>query len=205
MSINVFGIDLFKIHWFHVLYVILALGALVMGTQAIYPRGMGAAVIYAIGAAMVFYFFDRRWFGTYEAKPNSWPPTINMCPDYLTFVPTITGSKSASGGGCVDMLGVTGTSGGITVTKKSELPTLNAASTQQVFQYTAADVKAATTVEQLQPICQACSIAGVTWEGVYDGDTCLGIAKLGADAKAAAKCDADLAKTVQDVTNSFYG
>jgi hypothetical protein len=205
MSLAIGGFDLFKVHWFHVLYVLLAIAVTVMGTQQLYTTGTGRAVIFAIGATLTFVFFNSRWFGNQERPSSRWPPTINMCPDYLTFIPVISGLRNANGGGCVDMLGVTSKSSGLARTNKVDLPGLSAASTNQVFEYTSADVAAAKTTGDLQSICSRCSIAGLTWEGVYDGDSCLGVTVLAAQKKVAAKCNADLSATTTEFANSFYG
>lgn len=205
LSLTIFGFDFFKVHWWHVLYVILALAVIGMGTQRLLPSGIGRAVIFAVGAVLVFYFFDQRWFGVQAALPRTWPPTVNMCPDYLTFIPNVSESSSASGGVCVDLLGVTSSSAGIQKTKQSELSSLSAADTNKVFEYTAEDVKAAKSADDLQLICTRCNIAGVTWEGVWDGDTCKGAAQAEAAAKAADQCTIDISKDLQRIENSFYG
>jgi hypothetical protein len=205
MSLAIGGFDLFKVHWFHVLYVLFAIAATVMGTQQLYSTGTGRAVIFAIGATLTFVFFNNRWFENQERPPSRWPPTINMCPDYLTFIPTVPGVKNVNGGGCVDMLGVTSKSSGLMKTTKADLQAISSASTNQLFEFTSADVAAAKNIGDLQSICTRCSVAGLTWEGVYDGDSCLGMTVLAAQKKVAAKCNADLSAAVGDIGNSFYG
>jgi len=86
-----------------------------------------------------------------------------MCPDYLTYV--------SSAPGCVDMLGVSRSSSGITKTKQSEVASIRKGNMQKLFEYTSEDVAAAKTVEDLKQICDRCRSAGVTWEGVWDGQT----------------------------------
>ena len=205
MSLEIFGIDVFLIHWWHVLYVLIALVVTVGGTQQLYSTGVGRAVIFAIGAVLTFYFFDQRWFGSQQSIPATWPPTVNMCPDYLTFIPKIAGSKSASGGGCVDLLGVTSKDAGLVRTKKSELLTITPADSNRLFEYTADDVKAAKNIDDLQKICSRCNITGLTWEGVFDGDTCNGIAAMKVRVGKESKCNADFSKGLERVSNSFYG
>ena len=200
MSLSIFGFDLFKVHWWHILYVIVALVVTVGGTQRLYPYGMGRSVIFAIGAVLVFYFFDQRWFGTQPSLPVTWPPTVNMCPDFLTFIPNVPGSESLSGGVCVDLLGVTSKAGGIEKTTKSQLANISAKG-NNVFTYTAKDI----TQAKAEEICNGCRIAGVTWEGVYDGDNCMAITTGKNKAEAQAKCNEDISKELQRVKNSFYG
>ena len=191
-SFFLFGIDMGKvfasINWYLVAYIVLSIVVVVTGTMRLYPMGMGRGLIYAIGATLVAIFFGFRWFSRPITAPKTWPPTINMCPDYLTYVPNMAGASSTSGGGCVDLLGVTNSSGGIQKTNRSELNTISANNTNKVFEYTSADVNAATKASDLQVICDRCRMAGLTWEGVYDGDTCTAIKTVDAQNSAVQQC-----------------
>ena len=164
-------------YWYFllVLYILLSVAIVVVGTQKLSPMGTGRAVIYAAGSLLVLLFFGLRWFSL-PSTNLSWPPTINMCPDYLTFVPKITGSKSSSGGGCVDLLGVSTKASGIRTSNPSNLTTILPTDTSKLFEFTSSDVKAAmNNSKALQAICTRCQVTGLTWEGVYDGDTCVGL------------------------------
>lgn len=183
-----FGASLFSISPYFVMYVLVSLMVVFQGTSRLNPTGTGRSVIFAIGSSLVFIFFGYRWFSDLTNKSKIWPPTINMCPDYLTFVPKITGSQSTTGGGCVDLLGVSNKDAGLVRTQQSELPTLNPTNTTKVFEYTSADVSAATNASSLQRICNRCQLAGVTWEGVYDGDSCIGLARWNIDQKNKDTC-----------------
>ena len=161
--------------WLFILYCIVSTIFVTYGTNKLYPFGMLRSILFAIGSILLFVFFGFRWFSS-VARSNSWPPTINMCPDYLTFVPTISGARSASGGGCVDLLGVTTVSSGLVKSNPSELTSISPTDTSKLFEYTAADVSAAQgNPRTLQAICDRCKQTGITWEGVYDGDVCQGI------------------------------
>jgi hypothetical protein len=103
-----------------------------------------------------------------------------MCPDYLTYVETLPGSRRP---GCVDMIGVS-KNGGIVKVVQSELTSNSALNSNKMFMYTSADVKRATTSQELKPICDACIRAGITWEGVYDGDSCVAINRANQNAAA---------------------
>lgn len=203
MSLTIFGYDFFKIHWWHIFYVIFAIFVTVFGTQKLYPYGMGRSVIFAIGAILTFYFFDRRWFGTGSVVPPTWPPTVNMCPDFLTFVPKVAGSTSPNGGACVDLLGVTTSAAGLQKTMPSQLNSLSATDNNKVFQYTADDLKDPKI--SLQTICDRCRIAGVTWEGVFDGDSCPGVSNAAINQDLVAQCTVDISQDLQRLKNSFYG
>jgi len=165
----IFGLDLAKVNWYLVLYILASIVGLVYGTNKVYSTGQVRGVLFAIGALIVLVYFGLRWFGSRIDKPKSWPPVINMCPDYLTYVKDLRG--------CVDMLGVTKSSSGLVKTRPSEVQTIERSNRNKVFQFTSEDVRSAKSVGDLQIICDRCQEAGVTWEGVYDGDVCVGIGK----------------------------
>ena len=163
--------------WLSIIYFcILSIGVVTYGTYTLYPLGNLRAILYAIGSILLFIFFGFRWFSSVAPSTN-WPPTINMCPDYLTYVPKITGASSVSGGACVDLLGVTKSSSGLQMSDPSTLSSLTSTDTARVFEYTAADVKGGNSTT-LQKICNRCQQTGLTWEGVYDGDVCQGINRV---------------------------
>jgi hypothetical protein len=164
-----FGLDLSKVYWSLIIYVIVSVAGMVYGVRRIYETGQVRATIFAVGGLLVLVYFGFRWFGTNVVKPKRWPPVINMCPDYLTYIPKLPG--------CIDMLGVTTGSAGLVKTLPSDVLTLQKSNSNKVFEYTSEDVKDAKQDSDLQNICNRCQAAGVTWEGVYDGDTCVGIAR----------------------------
>jgi hypothetical protein len=168
-SMIIFGIDLAKVNWYLVLYILGSIAGLVYGTNKVYATGQVRGVLFAIGALIVLVYFGLRWFGSRIDKPTSWPPVINMCPDYLTYVKGLRG--------CVDMLGVTKASAGLTKARPSEISTLSRSNRNKVFEFTSEDVRSAKSVADLQRICNRCQEAGLTWEGIYDGDVCVGVGK----------------------------
>ena len=201
-SFVVFGVDLValsnSINWYLVFYVILSVMATVYGTFRLYEGGGGVrASVYGIGAALIFISFGYRWFSNPTEISKKWPPVINMCPDYLTHVKNVNGSlKSRNGGGCVDMLGVSRT-GSLQVSMPSEVVSFSSKtasgtspSANKFFKYTSADVNAARSASELQPICDECKNKGITWEGVYDGDICTAIKIVEANNAALANCAA---------------
>jgi hypothetical protein len=176
----IFGIDLAKVNWYMILYILASIIGLVYGTSKVYATGQARGVLFAIGALIVLVYFGLRWFGSRIEKPKNWPPIINMCPDYLTYVKSLPG--------CVDMLGVSKASSGLTKTLPSEVASLNKRNTQKVFEFTSEDVRTAKNVEDLKAICERCQTAGLTWEGVWDGDVCVGIGKHEKDAASKESC-----------------
>jgi hypothetical protein len=171
-----FGVNLDKVNWYLVFYFLFAIIFLVGTTMKLFEMGPTRAVIYCVGALLVLIFYGYRWFGKGASAPlGKWPPTINTCPDYLTYVPSLPGDDVQ---GCVDMLGVS-TNGSFKRTLPSEIiDGGNLASTQinQVIPFTSEDVTPGDT-NTIQTICNRCQRMGLTWEGVYDGDVCVGISK----------------------------
>ena len=175
------GINLSTFDWKFWLYVIVSIVFIAGGSFKLYPLGMPRAVIFAIGAILISGFYGYRWF--YSDKSNTtdvWPPVINMCPDYLTYVEALPSSNRP---GCVDMLGVS-KNGIIIKVLPSEISGSTALGPNKIFMYTSADVKRARTSHELKPICDACITAGITWEGVYDGDSCIAINRVNQNAAA---------------------
>jgi uncharacterized protein YggT (Ycf19 family) len=180
-SLVIMGIDFSKINWYYVAYVIASIMFTLVSVYALYSaETLARAAIYAIGLVLVLIFFGMRWFGSPDNTPPVWPPIINMCPDYLTYVQSI--------GGCVDFLGVSTADGAFLKVKPSDISSLSTSNTNKVFKFTSADVAAAKNSAELRSICDTCRAAGLTWEGVYDGDVCVGADRLIVKAKVADQC-----------------
>lgn len=171
-SFKLFGFELSTVNWNFVIYTLLSVAIVAMGTAKLFSMGPPTAIIYAIGSVMVFIFYGYRWFGANSnKKSDTWPPTLNTCPDYLTYIKTLPGDSKP---GCVDMLGV----GTLTLVKTLESDLTAAGALQstnqtKVFGFTSADILSGTDVRL---ICNRCRTLGITWEGVYDGDGCVGAA-----------------------------
>ena len=168
--------DTSKVNWYLVAYVLLSILFLIHTTTKLYPMGQTRGVIYAIGTFFVLLYFGLHWFNKKNKRTDTvWPPVINMCPDYLTYF------ESGTTKGCVDMLGVSTNAGlGNVVTD------IAARTNQNTFPYTFNSIKNKTT--DINDICKACSDTGLTWEGVYDGDSCVGAASSSALSNAVEQC-----------------
>jgi uncharacterized membrane protein (UPF0136 family) len=172
----ILGMDTSKVNWYLVAYVLLSILFLIHTTSKLYPMGQTRGVIYAIGTFFVLIYFGFIWFKPTKSKLNTWPPVINMCPDYLTYYKPTGGT-----GVCLDMLGVSKNGGlGTVVTNVA------AATPTNTFIYTSNDVK--NNTNNINTICNYCAEKGVTWEGVYDGDTCIGAASSSALNNAVEQC-----------------
>lgn len=175
----ILGFDTAFINWYLVLYVISSIFFLVYGTSAVYPTGQIRGVIFAIGTALVLLNFGIKWFGTREAAVIKWPPVINMCPDYLTYIKILGGDNKP---GCVDMLGVS-SNYVLKQSRQADIASLSSIGNDKVFAsatkaYTSADITTAISSSDqatITTICNLCQTKGVTWEGVYDGATCIAL------------------------------
>jgi hypothetical protein len=137
--------------------------------------GQTRGVIYAVGTFFVLLYFGLHWFNKKTKRTDTvWPPVINMCPDYLTYF------ESGASKGCVDMLGVS-TNGTL-----RKVTSIAARTPQDTFQYTFNSIKNKTT--DINTICAECALKGLTWEGVYDGDSCVGAASSSALSDAVEQC-----------------
>ena len=187
---NKAGFSLSEINWYLVIYAVLSVLFIFYATSAVSSTGEIRGIVFCIGASLVFIYYGLRWFATPDEKLKSWPPVINMCPDFLTFIPNIKSGQTTVPG-CVDLLGVsvsTNSGGGFLKVFPTSISTLDASMTTKVFTYTSRDVKTTTSEAGLQAICDACQNAGLTWEGVYDGDSCVGINKVASKKDAIKQC-----------------
>lgn len=194
----IFGVNLATdVNWYLFWYVVFSITFLIVGVQNLNSTGMGAAtVLFGVGSLLVLVYFGFRWYGKQvDAMPTVWPPVINMCPDYLTYMPNLPG--------CVDMLGVTSKSGGIQRTLPTEVNSVQLGNTNKVFEYTSQDVAGAKSVSDLKRICDRCQNAGVTWEGIYDGDTCTGISVVASAAAATSSDKCSIAGIIGSEVSSF--
>lgn len=121
------------------------------------------AAIFFIGALTSTIVFGLRWFSpSGELKKvgagGPWPPIINHCPDLLTLA-TVNSEQV-----CIDTIGV-GRSGGIEVSDGTQT------SEKNIFHLYLTD----TAKVRSNKLCDECKDKQVTWEGVWDGSSCMGV------------------------------
>lgn len=145
------------------------------------------ALVVLAGSILVFTFFGLRWFGD-SAKPGTtgtWPPVINTCPDFLTFYErTVAGSKVPT---CIDTIGVS---------KKNTLQRWPAevgaeAPAGDNYYFSLSMPAGVTKKDSIRAeLCKRVIDAGLTWEGITDGQTCFGVSDeaLAAATAGAAAC-----------------
>jgi len=159
-----------KINWLMIAYMIFAIITTATGVNILMPMGTSRASIFGVGAVLVFVFYYYRWFSNVDKPVLNWPPIINSCPDFLTLVKSLPGTSIP---GCVDMLGVS-TNGALKAITSKDLTGGSALSSDKVFIFTSDDVLSPSV--NVKSICNMCQQMGITWEGVWDGDICSGIA-----------------------------
>ena len=152
-------------------YILLSFVIGVGGTyQIIQLQRPIAATLYLIGALLVLVFFGLRWF-TGESfklgtmKGDRWPPVINLCPDFLTlYERTKDGVKEKV---CVDLIGIA-PAGGIRKLISPEQTT-----GQNADGYIFKLFANLSGKKRTDALCNECKNKKVTWEGIYDGSTCV--------------------------------
>ncbi len=125
-----------------------------------------AAILTLILFILIFVFYGQRWFRdtkTTATYTGSWPPIINMCPDYLVYF------KNGNKDTCIDILGVSRNSDVLKPWTKDDNPQSPPSDTAKYFNYV---YKPNMTPEQLKTLCDAAMSNGLTWEGITNGESC---------------------------------
>ncbi len=150
-----------------ILYIFLSIAIVWGGAVAFIQseRSIGG-FLFVIGAILVLVYYGLRWFSGVSLKATqvsytSWPPVINLCPDFLTMHKRVVGGKPENV--CVDLVGVS--KGGI---QKMVDPN-NVTNDNFVFRL----YENLSGITRLRKLCQECKDKRVTWEGVYDGANCV--------------------------------
>ena len=150
---------------YEIIFIIAAIlvgagGAAYFATSGQYIAGL----IFLVLAIVTFVVFGMRWFGPqgqFANQTQTWPPALNTCPDYLTFFNrpgTAAGTPT-----CIDVIGVS-RNGAL-----KKFPEDGAANppTDDGFYF------ALKSGESRGDLCARIEQAGLTWEGIYDGESCL--------------------------------
>lgn len=155
-----------KINYYLVFYIIVALIVICMGTYKLVDRSIAAALFF-IGTTAVFVVYGMRWFyksdSLFSTTPVPWPPAVNTCPDYLTFYQrTVGGAKVDT---CIDMVGVS-KNGTVKVFPRDGVEPM------QNEYYFPLKTNNADPIQKAQELCQKAIAAGLTWEGITNGESC---------------------------------
>jgi len=126
---------------------------------------MVSALIGLILIALIFVFYGLRWFTNKSSVvSSSWPPVINTCPDYLVYY-----KSAVFGDTCVDLLGVNRSSGSLMSWTKDMTPSKPPSGANYYFRNT---YNPSMTAPQVNSLCTATIQAGLTWEGITNGEAC---------------------------------
>ena len=144
-------------------YIFLSFVILSGGAFVLFSTGRAlAAILYFIGVLIIEIYYGTQWFrsdGTTTTTFGPWPPSVNVCPDFLSLYTDPTSGKSY----CVDTVGVSSI---LKTWTKGTAPL--PANSFSLF----ADQSGATRTKSL---CTEAQRTGVTWEGVWDGAVCMNV------------------------------
>jgi len=158
--------------WSLIAYIFLCIVLGLSSVMALMRGGRSiAAVLCLVLFILIFVFFGLRWFrGTQSvfAYTGSWPPIINMCPDYLVYYKNAPSSMLKFTDSCVDLLGIGGND--LVPWTSEETPSNPPANANKYFPYV---FKPGMTADQLKALCAAAQQYGLTWEGIYNGESCI--------------------------------
>jgi hypothetical protein len=123
--------------------------------------------LYFVGAALILTFYGLRWFSGDSLKlsqfdSKTWPPVVNVCPDFLSVYERSIPGSTTKEKICVDLVGVS--QGGI----QKLVDPANVVNDNFVFKLHMGKKGA----ERMKALCDECRLKKVTWEGVYDGVSC---------------------------------
>ena len=142
-----------------IIYVIGCILILTLGTYKIfqYYQMLGAIIFFA-GALYVCIIYGIRWFNNNaSSSTTTWPPVINTCPDYLTYYERKKNGKMVPT--CIDTIGVAKKNG------LKKFPKDGDSNSDDDCFFTIP----ATNAEK----CQQTINAGLTWEGITNGESCV--------------------------------
>ena len=129
------------------------------------PRPV-SSIIVAVLFLLIFIFYGTRWFygSSITNNPNgSWPPVINMCPDYLVYY------KWNGTDTCIDLSGVNRSNGKLLPWTQDDSFQNPPTNPDKYFQFV---YKPGMTTTQIDTLCKQANDNGLSWEGITNGDNC---------------------------------
>jgi hypothetical protein len=139
-------------------------------------QSIGAMIVLVL-LLLVFILFGLRWFpggnlNGSQARTTSWPPIVNMCPDFMASWKDVTTNKIY----CYDAANIYGLKSGVTTTG-FESKTINNVPTQSalLLQNPSGTTEASKNPLKNIFLTNATTITGnpttslIRWEGVWDG------------------------------------
>lgn len=154
------------------IYIILAIALIAGGAFKLFQGGRSiSALLYLVGTIAIFAVFGIRWFGSsgslFSDTPVQWPPTINSCPDYLMHYKRKMPDGSYQDT-CVDSIGVS-RNGTLKV-----FPQDGDVNTENDTYFFSLQTKSSDPIQRNMELCQRCIQYGLTWEGICNGESCIG-------------------------------
>lgn len=127
------------------------------------------AALSSIGVLGASILFGIRWFpgGRFSvgeqpvSQGSKWPPSINVCPDYLTFI------KLSGKPYCIDPIGVSRRNGTNQGMNKYTEGSTDPQSLFNLYADKSGEARTSALVDE-------CKAKGVVWEGIYNGAVPLG-------------------------------
>ncbi len=147
-------------NFYLIAYIILVIFIMISVSKSLFSSGRSVAGgLVFIGFILVFVFYGMRWFkengDPKNAYTGSWPPIINTCPDYFVQL----------GSACIDPTGVSSAYG------LTDSQVLDNTSIPTEKKFTSL-YQPGMNKTQLNGLCTAAKNAGLTWEGITNGDSC---------------------------------
>lgn len=150
------------------LYIFLSLVLISGGAYTLLMSGrIVSSLLFFIGVLALVIYFGTRWFNGTNQKSiqpsiGNWPPAINVCPDFLSLY------KTSNQYYCVDTVGVApNKEGAIAV-----FTTDSGIEPAEKYRFKLHLDKEGT--DRTKALCDEAKSKYVTWEGVWDGSTCMG-------------------------------
>ncbi len=158
-------------YWFLILYIFLTIIIGIGGTTMLFQSGrVLAALLFFVGSILLFVFYGLRWFEGDKASGDTtpWPPVVNTCPDYLTFFKrkTSTGKLQNT---CIDTMGISKKPGVLAIWPAGTNPENAPLDEKYYFNI---DFGISSIPDLNTARCEAAIQAGLTWEGITDGEVC---------------------------------
>ena len=153
-----------------IIYVIISAAIVLGGTMKLYNDMMVGAILFCLGSSAVCVIYGLRWFslanGLLAQTPVIWPPTINTCPDYLTYYEVMEGVAKRRT--CIDTVGVS-KNGTMSKFPEGTPPQYSADSPY----YLLIDTVATDPLAKNNELCTKALLRGLAWEGITNGEACI--------------------------------
>jgi len=161
-----------KVDVLFLLFILLVSFFIVGGTYFLFASGRQiTSFIYFGGFMAIAIIYGLQWFRSdgslNQAAVTIWPPVINMCPDFLSLTTlqlpkSQTDTTLADTYACVDTLGVS-----------KGILSINTANLTGENTYFPLYLNETDDAARSASLCDECRRMGVTWDGIFDGVSCL--------------------------------